>query len=239
MSSAVHLRSSSRSTPDKVIALPFPSTLTTMALDHCSLRWFETSSCKPIPRGLPSSSMKQCFHQNYGGRFRSAQYAIAFPRMSRSIVTRASSARKRLISICSAVTFDRLSGPQPAFSMGLDPVETSARPDPTFAMPTLYPDPTPQARTASRLNSSVYRARVAFVISISFANCQLRDTVRGGNISRGHNKDTITVPRCSHKHQKEPSVTLIFCKLQLSSALSRQRSFVTKLIRRRKRGCGY
>jgi hypothetical protein len=29
--------------------------------------------------------------------------------MSRSIVTRASSARKRLISICSAVTFDRLS----------------------------------------------------------------------------------------------------------------------------------
>ena len=33
-----------------------------------------------------------------------AKYAIAFPRMSRSIVTRASSARKRLISICSAVT---------------------------------------------------------------------------------------------------------------------------------------
>src|SRR5208282_4336602 len=33
-----------------------------------------------------------------------AKYAIAFPRMSRSIFTRASSARKRLISICSAVT---------------------------------------------------------------------------------------------------------------------------------------
>ena len=33
-----------------------------------------------------------------------AKYAVAFPRMSRSIVTRASSARKRLISICSAVT---------------------------------------------------------------------------------------------------------------------------------------
>ncbi len=33
-----------------------------------------------------------------------AKYAVAFPRMSRSIVTRASSARRRLISICSAVT---------------------------------------------------------------------------------------------------------------------------------------
>jgi hypothetical protein len=33
-----------------------------------------------------------------------AKYAVAFPNMSRSIVTRASSARKRLISICSAVT---------------------------------------------------------------------------------------------------------------------------------------
>src|SRR6516162_5161078 len=33
-----------------------------------------------------------------------AKYAVAFPRMSRSIFTRASSARKRLISICSAVT---------------------------------------------------------------------------------------------------------------------------------------
>jgi len=35
-----------------------------------------------------------------------AKYAVAFPRMSRSIVTRASSARKRAISICSAVTPD-------------------------------------------------------------------------------------------------------------------------------------
>ena len=33
-----------------------------------------------------------------------AKYAVAFPRMSRSILTRASSARKRLIFICSAVT---------------------------------------------------------------------------------------------------------------------------------------
>ena len=33
-----------------------------------------------------------------------AKYAVAFPRMSRSILTRASSARSRLISICSALT---------------------------------------------------------------------------------------------------------------------------------------
>ncbi len=33
-----------------------------------------------------------------------AKYAVAFPRMSRSIVTRASSARRRAISICSALT---------------------------------------------------------------------------------------------------------------------------------------
>src|SRR6202166_4811695 len=33
-----------------------------------------------------------------------AKNAVAFPRMSRSIVTRASSARRRLISICSALT---------------------------------------------------------------------------------------------------------------------------------------
>src|SRR5208282_2046173 len=33
-----------------------------------------------------------------------AKYAVAFPRMSRSIFTRANSARKRLISICSELT---------------------------------------------------------------------------------------------------------------------------------------
>src|ERR1039458_486392 len=33
-----------------------------------------------------------------------AKNAVAFPRMSRSIVTRANSARRRLISICSALT---------------------------------------------------------------------------------------------------------------------------------------
>jgi hypothetical protein len=34
------------------------------------------------------------------------------------------------------------------------------------------------------LNSSVYRARVAFVICIPFADSQLRDTFRGGKIRK-------------------------------------------------------
>ena len=29
--------------------------LTTMAFDHSRRRWFGTCSCKPVPRGLPSS----------------------------------------------------------------------------------------------------------------------------------------------------------------------------------------
>src|SRR5271154_6105132 len=44
----------------------------------------------------------------------------------------------------------------------------------------LWPDST--SRTASCLNSSVYRARVAFLICIPFADSQLRDTFRGGKI---------------------------------------------------------
>src|SRR5271170_7425588 len=46
----------------------------------------------------------------------------------------------------------------------------------------LWPDST--SRTASCLNSSVYRARVAFIIIFPFADSQLRDTFRGGKISR-------------------------------------------------------
>jgi hypothetical protein len=41
-----------------------------------------------------------------------AKYADAFPNMSRSIYTRASSARNQLISICSALTFNLLSAPR-------------------------------------------------------------------------------------------------------------------------------
>src|SRR5215469_1752713 len=51
----VSLRSSSCLTPDPVDAGPFPSALTTMALNHSRRRWFEVRSCKPTSRGRPSS----------------------------------------------------------------------------------------------------------------------------------------------------------------------------------------
>src|SRR5713101_5797414 len=54
-SSVVPLRSSFRQSPDLVLSRPFPSALTTMAFDHSRRRWFGTRSCKPVPRGLPSS----------------------------------------------------------------------------------------------------------------------------------------------------------------------------------------
>ena len=132
--------------PDKVTALPFPSTLTTMALYQCSLGWFETRSCKPISRDLPSSPMKLGIRQYYGDCLRSTQNAVAFPRMSRSIVTRANSARKRLISICSAVTCAFPDDPcQLSGSMQLHPVgQASAQPLPGSVPLLPSSGPTPQ-----------------------------------------------------------------------------------------------
>src|ERR1019366_8989964 len=97
-----------------------------------------------------------------------AKYAVAFPRMSRSILTRANSARKRLISICSALTAWLLEAP---FSRpcrcALTQLNSVCSTTPTLraAAAMLWPDST--SRTASCLNSSVYRARVTFVISVS------------------------------------------------------------------------
>src|SRR6267142_136478 len=95
-----------------------------------------------------------------------AKYAVAFPRMSRSTFTRANSARKRLISICSALTL--LVGPfsrpsRCALTQLYNVCSTTPRLRAAAAM--LWPDST--IRTASCLNSSVYCARIAFVISLS------------------------------------------------------------------------
>ena len=54
-SSVVPSRSSSCLSPDPIIARSFPSALTTTAFDRSRRRWFETRSCKPVPRGPPSS----------------------------------------------------------------------------------------------------------------------------------------------------------------------------------------
>ena len=54
-SSVIPLRSSSCLSPDPVISEPFPSALTTVAFGQSRRRWFGVCSCKPTPRGLPSS----------------------------------------------------------------------------------------------------------------------------------------------------------------------------------------
>ena len=51
----VPLRSSSCLSPDLVLARPFPSAFTTLDFVQSRRRWFGTCSCKPVPRGLPSS----------------------------------------------------------------------------------------------------------------------------------------------------------------------------------------
>ena len=53
----VCLRSSPQDLFD-IYLMPFLSALTTMAFDHSRRERFETSSCKPIPMGLPSSFIK-------------------------------------------------------------------------------------------------------------------------------------------------------------------------------------
>src|SRR5215472_17341082 len=54
-SAVVPLRSSSCMSPDSVISEPFPSAFTTVAFGQSRRRWFGACSCKPVPRGLPSS----------------------------------------------------------------------------------------------------------------------------------------------------------------------------------------
>src|SRR5208283_2139781 len=52
----------------------FSLTLTTMAFDHSSLRWFGAFTCMTAPRGLPSSSVQ------HGCSFRS-QFSNSFLRL--------------------------------------------------------------------------------------------------------------------------------------------------------------
>src|ERR1039458_7407258 len=94
-----------------------------------------------------------------------AKYAVAFPRMSRSIVTRASSARRRLISICSALTCGFPLAPfnvppRCALTQLYKVCSTTPRLRATAAW--LWPNST--SRAASCLNSSVYLPRFPFLI---------------------------------------------------------------------------
>ena len=66
----VPLRSSSCRSPDLVFAKPFPSAFTTIAFGYSRRRWFETCSCKPVPRGLPSSVKQLRTTQHFSFRAR-------------------------------------------------------------------------------------------------------------------------------------------------------------------------
>src|ERR1035441_9422908 len=102
-----------------------------------------------------------------------AKYAVAFPRMSRSILTRANPARKRLISICPALTALRLEAPcsRPC-RCALTQLNSVCSTTPTLraAAAMLWPDST--SRTASCLNSSVNCARVDLVIFVSLVRSE-------------------------------------------------------------------
>ena len=96
------------------------------------------------------------FNKGVLHRWPFAKNAVAFPKMSRSIVTRANSARSRLISICSAVTWCLPEAPfnLPArCSLIQLPKVCSTTPKLRAAPAIVWPDST--SRTASCLNSSV------------------------------------------------------------------------------------
>ena len=40
------------------MSLPFPLSLSTIAFDNSTIKWFESCSCKPLPMGRPSSHWK-------------------------------------------------------------------------------------------------------------------------------------------------------------------------------------
>src|SRR5262249_30710988 len=59
-SPVVPLQSSSCLSPDPVTSQPFPSAFTTVAFGQSRRRWFGACSCKPTPRGRPSSVEQLC-----------------------------------------------------------------------------------------------------------------------------------------------------------------------------------
>ena len=96
-----------------------------------------------------------------------AKYAVAVPRMPGSISTRANSARNRLISICSALTFTMLSAPWSLpWRCALTQLYSvwPTTPSQRAAAAMLWPAST--SRTAFCLNSSVYGALAVFVIFV-------------------------------------------------------------------------
>ena len=88
-----------------------------------------------------------------------------------------------------------------------------------------------QLSAAAAIVAPVQSSRAACSQSHSTGNSKQEHSLRGKSQGRGqkgrgrgHNKGTITVAMRASKRQKEPSIALIFYKLPVSCALSRQRS---------------
>src|SRR5471030_795988 len=117
-----------------------------------------------------------------------AKYAVAFFKISRSILTRASSALSRASSICSALTGlapAPASLPCPARRTQLPSVDAGT---PRILAVTALACPPCTRRTASSLNSSVYAALLPFSVIISHLldrqlYTRLRSTFLRGNLN--------------------------------------------------------
>lgn len=97
-----------------------------------------------------------------------AKYAVAFPRMSHSILTLVNSALMRLIATCSALT-GFLATRQRALLVDLDSVEERLLPTPSVRSAGAIAWPLSTSHNASRLNPSIYFALIAFLISVLLA----------------------------------------------------------------------
>src|ERR1035441_5862110 len=144
-----------------------------------------------------------------------AKYAVAFPRMSRSIFTRANSARNRLISICS--TPYRLAAGrtlQPSFPLRLDPVvqgllnhsQTSCRC--CYALARLYHS----NRFLLELERVLRSCRLCHLRLLALLNHSARDTFCAGKVSRGlspliYCRVSVLCSVCGRVFKQSPSVS--------------------------------
>src|ERR1035437_8197202 len=125
-----------------------------------------------------------------------AKYAVAFFKISRSILTRANSALSRASSICSALTG---LAPAPAslpWAARRTQLPSVGAGTPRILAVTALACPPCTRRTASSLNSSVYAALLPFSVIISHLldrqlYTRLRSTFFRGNLKLRHHEQTL------------------------------------------------
>src|ERR1019366_7117793 len=114
-----------------------------------------------------------------------AKYAVAFPRMSRSIFTRANSARNRLISICSTLTALLLAGPfsRPSrFALTQLYKVCSTTPRLRAAAAMLWPDSTIRTAFLLELERVLRSCRLCHLRLLALLNHSARDTFCAGKV---------------------------------------------------------